>query len=209
MHRTLIALAAGIAVSGCATLSNDGGLGAVREIAQARVDQPIAVARSDAEREGAVRERLATPLDAGGAVAIALVNNPALQAAYADLGIAEAQLVQAGRLRNPGISFASFRRGEEREIERRVVFDVVGLVTLPWRLELERAAFASAQMRTAREIVRVADEARRAWIDAVAAAEKARYAEQVKDAAQASAELAGAMLRAGNFSRLTQSREEL
>lgn len=212
MHGKLIALAAGIAISGCATPSPDRGLAGVREIVGLRVKQDIAMIDSRGERErvaATIRDRLASPLQAEDAIAIALVNNPALQAAFAELDIAQADLAQAGRLRNPGFSFARFRRGEEREIERRIVFDVVGLVTMPWRLEQEQTSFAAAQMRTARDVVRIADEARRAWVDAVAAGERTRYAEQVNEAAQASAELAGEMLRAGNFSRLTLSREQL
>ena len=45
------------------------------------------------------------------AVQVALLNNRGLQATYAELGIAEADVVQAGRLRNPGFSFARLRRG--------------------------------------------------------------------------------------------------
>ena len=54
----------------------------------------------------------------------------------------------------------------------------------------------------------VAAEARRAWATAVASQQLATYAEQVKDAADASSELARRMARAGNFSRLAQMREQ-
>ena len=51
-----------------------------------------------------VRQLLARPLTADDAVQIALLNNRGLQAAYAELGIAEADVVQAGRLRQPAVS---------------------------------------------------------------------------------------------------------
>jgi hypothetical protein len=41
-----------------------------------------------------------------------------LQAAFAELGVAEASLVQAGRLRNPGYSFGLLRGGDDMEIDR-------------------------------------------------------------------------------------------
>ena len=132
-----------------------------------------------------------------------------MQAAYSELRIAEADVVQAARLANPGFSFARYRRGAEREIERQVTFDVVGLVTMPWRVQAERGLYRAAQLRAAAEVARVADEARRAWVEAVAAEELARYAQQVKEAAEASAEIAAQMARAGNFSRLAQSREHV
>jgi outer membrane protein TolC len=50
----------------------------------------------------------------------------------------------------------------------------------------------------------VADDTRRAWYAAVAAQQSADYMDQVKTAAEASAELARRMAQAGNWSRLQQ-----
>lgn len=211
-NRMLLAALAAATLSGCATLAPDGGLGAVNEATKSRVKHDLVRVATEEDRArvaAAVRERLAKPIGSEEAVAIALLNNPGLQAAYAQLGVAEADLVQAGRMRNPGFSFARLERGHEREIERTFTFDVLWLVTMPWRLEAEGEMHAAAQARTSLEVARVADEARRAWIEAVAASEHARYAEAVNDAAGASAELAREMARAGNFSRLAQSREQL
>ncbi|HEX3063126.1 MAG TPA: TolC family protein [Usitatibacter sp.] len=206
-----LVLAASI-VAACASVSPDGGIGAVQEIAGSRAPQKLEYFQTDAARAAAakaVRERLRDPLSSSGAVAIALINNPGLQAAYSELRIAEADLVQATRLANPGFSFARYHRGDEREIEKQITFDVVGLVTMPWRVEAERGLYRAAQLRAAAEVARVADEARRAWVEAVAARELAQYAQQVKEAAEASAEIAAQMARAGNFSRLAQSREHV
>ena len=104
--------------------------------------------------QAAVKERLARPLSATDAVAIALMKNPRLQASYAQLRIADADLVQAARLRNPGFSVGRFSKGDEREIERRVTLDVAGLLTLPWRVEAERRLYGAAQLRAAGEVVR-------------------------------------------------------
>ena len=211
LYRIAVTLAAA-GLSACASLSPDGGMAAVQEIVGKRAPEKLTRVASDEERTSvlaAVKERLAQPLSATDVVAIALMNNPGLQASYAELRIAEADLVQATRLRNPGFSVGRFSRGDEREIERRVVFDVTGLLTLPWRFEAERRLYGAAQLRAAGEVARMADEARRAWVEAVAAAESARYAAQVRDAAEASADIARQMARAGNFNRLTQSREQL
>jgi outer membrane protein TolC len=212
MTRTLaLVLAAGILAS-CASISPDGGIEQVQEIAGSRAPQKLEYLQTDEARAAtakAVRERLRDPISSSDAVAIALANNPGLQAAYSELRIAEADLVQATRLRNPGFSFARYRRGEEHEIERQITFDVVGLVTMPWRVEAERGLHRAAQLRAAAEVARIADEARRAWVEAIAAEELARYAQQVREAAEASAEIAAQMARAGNFSRLAQLREHV
>jgi outer membrane protein TolC len=141
-------------------------------------------------------------------VQVALLNNRGLQATYAELGIAEADLVQAGRLRNPGFSFARKHRGDDVEYERAFIFDLMGLLTMPIRTRLERESFAIAQSRVTAEILQVAADTRRAWVGAVAAQQSAAYAEQVRTAADAAAELARRMVRAGNFSKLDQAREQ-
>lgn len=65
-----------------------------------------------------------------------------------------------------------------------------------------------ARQRAAAEGLRVALDTRKAWFAAVAAQESAKYAEQVKEAAEASAELARRMAAVGNWSKLSQAREQ-
>jgi outer membrane protein TolC len=209
--KTFIDLTLAAILAGCASFSRDGGMQAVSELTQSRIQQPATWLKSEQDQtaaRSATRELLAKPLGADDAVKVALLNNRGLQAAYADLGIAEADVVQAGRLRNPGFSFARLRRADEIEIERAFMFDVLGLVTLPLRTELERRRFALTQGRVAAEVLQVAADTRRAWYAAVAAQESATYAGQVKHAAEASAELARRMAAAGNFSKLDHAREQ-
>ena len=211
--RTAVLAAAAALVAGCASFSPDGGYDAVQSAARERgVTQQAPWIRSEKDAETAradVKKLLTAPLTADAAVQIALLNNRGLQATYADLGIAETDVVQAGRLRNPGFSFGRFTRADEVEIERTFLFDLLGLLTMPIRTDLEKRRFALTQDRVAAEIMQVATDTRRAWVGAVAAREAAKYMEQVKDAAEASAELARRMAAAGNFSKLDQAREQV
>jgi outer membrane protein TolC len=197
--------------SGCASFSQDGGLDAVSGMTEERTGQSIrhAATRADvAAIETEIRALLGRPLTADSAVRIALMNNRGLQAELSELGISEAELVQAGRLRNPGFSFARLRNGAEAEIERSIMFDVIGLITMPARLNIERRRFAQVQRQAAAHAVRIAGQARNAYYNAVAANESVRYMEQVKGAAEAGAELAREMARVGNWSKLDQAREQ-
>ena len=205
IKKQILTLCVVLSATGCASFSPDGGMGAVNELTKSRIQQEATWLRSDQDKQvarNATRELLAKPLGADDAVKLALLNNRGLQAAYNDLGIAEADVVQAGRLRNPGFSFTRLRRADEIEIERTFLFDVLGLITLPLRTELERRRFALTQGRVAGEVLQIAADTRRAWYATVAAQESATYAEQVKQAAEASAELARRMAAAGNFSKL-------
>jgi outer membrane protein TolC len=210
--RTTAAGCAAALLGGCASFSADGGFGAVREAARERIEQEVVWARGERDErqiEARVGQLLARPLDAEAAVQIALLNNRALQATYAELGIAEADLVQAGRLRNPGFSYARLARGEEVEIERTILFDLLGLLTMPVRTDLERRRFELVQARVTAQLTQVAADTRRAWIAAVAAQESVRYLEQVREAAEAAAELARRMAAVGNLSKLDQARQQV
>jgi outer membrane protein TolC len=200
-----------VMLAGCASLSSDGGFSSVEQAVESRTSAQAKWVRSEDEANSVrtrVKELLAKPLSAEDAVQIALLNNPGLQAEYAEVGIAEADLVQASRWRGPRFSFARLRRGDEIEYERSVFFDVLGLITIPLSVRGERSRFEAAKSRAAAEALRVALDARKAWFGAVAAQENANYMEQVKEAAEASAELARRMAALGNFSKLDQAREQ-
>jgi outer membrane protein TolC len=196
---------------GCATFSQDGGMDAVSSITKERTGQEIRVAHSESDHseiEATTRQLLAKPLTADSAVQIALLNNRGLQASLADLGIAEADLVRAGRIGNPSFSFSRLRGDDNVEIERSVMFDLVGLLTIPIRSGIEGRRFEQAKLQAASEAVRIAAEARRAYFNALAAQQTAHYMEQVKIAAEASAELADRMAKVGNWSKLDRAREQ-
>ena len=198
-------------LSGCASFSPDGGFGTVEQAVSSRTGQTTQWVRSpDAGDSVQVRvgELLARPISADDAVRIALLNNAGLQADYASLGIAEAELVQASRWRGPRLSFARLTRGDELEIERGVFFDVLGLLAIPLSTKAQGERFEAAKLRAAGAALRVAQEARKAWINAVAAQQSVTYAMQVKDAAEAGAELGKRMAAAGNWSSLAEANEK-
>ena len=208
--RALFAAAA-LLLAGCASLSEDAGFTRVERAVKERTGAETKWARSDSEAStvrGRVKELLGKPLGPTEAVQIALLNNPGLQASYAEVGIAEADLVQASRWRGPTFSFARLRRGDETEIERGVFFDVLGLLTIPLSTRASESRLQGTQNRAAAEGLRVALETRKAWFEAVAAQETAKYMLQVKASAEASAELARRMAAVGNFPKLAQAREQ-
>ena len=208
----LIALTGTAFLGGCATFSPDGGLEKVAAITQERsaVSPSRILTEEDSVRVAdEVKRLLSEPLTAETSVKIAILNNRGLQASLANLGIAEAELVQASRLRNPGFTFSRLSGGGVSEIERQFLFDVLGLLTLPTRTEIERRRFEIVQTKVASEVLRLAQQTRQAFFSAVAAQQAARYMETVREAAGAGAELAGRMAEVGNFSRLRASREQL
>jgi outer membrane protein TolC len=183
----------------------------VRQLAQDRVGVPArgvsTAAESDAVRR-AVDALLSQPLSLDSAVEIALLNNPGLQAKLADLGLAEADLVQAGRLRNPVFTYSNKRSAEITQIERTLLVNVAALIFMPLAVEIEQRRFAQAKLAAAADIVGTAAATRQAYVRAVAAQEMLTYHAQVKLSAEASSELARRMAQVGNWSKLAQMREQ-
>jgi hypothetical protein len=70
------------------------------------------------------------------------------------------------------------------------------------------AAAQPDKARAATELARLRAQVQQAWVRAVAAGQRVAYLTQAKETAEASGELARRMVRAGNWSRLQQSREQ-
>jgi outer membrane protein, multidrug efflux system len=188
--RTGLALAALVVLASCATLSPDGGTQDITAASAPSLDAlgvPKAqiAAAATAQTQEAVATLLAAPsLSLDSAMRIALLNNPAVATSLAQLRISEAERVQAATLPNPHFSFMRAVEGDKVFLER-----AIGL-------------------NTAQEIIRIAASTRKAWISAVAAQQTAQYAGQAKIAAEASGELARRMARVGNWSKLSQAKEQ-
>lgn len=198
-------------LAGCASFSEDGGFDAVQQGAERQLDKQVLWARDDAGRsqiEARVGELLAAPLNLDAAVQLALLNNRGLQAAFDELGIGEAERVQAGRLPNPGFSYGRLEKGREVEYERGLHLNLARLIALPMTSRLEGRRFEQLQRRTSLTVVELASETRKAWYQAVAAEEGLVYARQVLEAAEAGAELARRLAAVGNFSKLQQAEQQ-
>ncbi len=206
-----VAVLAAATLSGCASFSNDGGFGPVEQSARDRLGKDLKWARSGADQDAIdrrVAELLTRPLSAEDAVQVALLNNKGLQASFFELGVSEADMVQAGRLPNPGFSFGRLKQGSEIEIDRSIHFNLVRLLTLPLAQQIESRRFAQMRGAVTMSVLSLASETRKAYYSALAADETVRYALQVQTAAEAGAELARRQTQAGNWNKLQQAREQ-
>ncbi|WP_034297148.1 TolC family protein [Herbaspirillum sp. RV1423] len=200
-----------IVLSGCASFSDDGGFDAVNQTAQQRLNRPTGWMRSEQDVHVVgqrVRAMLAKPLGVDDAVQIALINNRELQASYSELGIAEADLVQAGRLPNPGFGFSRTHSGDDIKIDRSLSFSVMSLLTMPATSRIEARRFEQTKLKLADAMLRTAAQTRRAYYQSIAAEQSVGYLEQVRQAAEVAHELAARMAQRGNFSQLDAAREQ-
>lgn len=81
-------------LAGCASAPADSGFADIETVARERLGKDVKWNRSESdadEARTAARKLLAQPLSADGAVQVALLMNPGLQASYSELGIARSR----------------------------------------------------------------------------------------------------------------------
>src|SRR5881398_2673719 len=113
---------------------------------------------------------LRSELTADKAVAVAMTNNPRLQATLAELGVARAELLQASIVRNPLFEAeVRFPRDPVRPFELRLAQTLVDLIQLPRRRAIGKAVFDAAKLRVTSEILRFGADVRARHTELVAA----------------------------------------
>ena len=211
-HATLAAALALLA--GCAAPSIADNAAAAHAEATAHGGIDFAWLTTDAARAQAradVARTLQQPLGEDDAVRIALSHSPALQALLFERAAASADATRSARLPNPVFAFERLAGGgapAQVEVTRALTLPLLDLLLLPARLRQADAAQQRLRLQLSTDVLRAAGEARTAWVDAVAAGQSARHAEQVREAAEAASELARRLEAAGNFSALQRARQE-
>ena len=209
--RNVAALFLVFALTACASFSPDGGFNAIEQSAREHLRKDVVRMNTPEAVDSVVRriaELLAKPLTVEDAVQIALLNNRGLQASFQELGISEAELVQAGRLSNPHFAMLRLRNNNEYKIEQALTFNLMSLLIMPQVSEMEQRRFARTQRALTEDVIALAAATRKAYFNALAAEESLRYMGQVRSAAEAGAELGRRMAQAGNWNRLMQAREQ-
>lgn len=206
----MIAAAAISSLAGCANFSPDGGMFTVQAISSDVLAKDVTRISTEDEARAArerVRTLLSQTLDAETSVQIALLNNSGLQAAFAELGAMEAQKVSDSLPPSPTLSLARLVTSGELEIERQVLVNVLGLLTLPRRRELAEGRFEQAQLEAAETVLRLAADTRRAYHRAVASAQAVAFLDEAKRTAETSSELAKKLGETGALNKIGQARE--
>lgn len=212
MMRAFVGVAAAIVLAGCASVQPGRGFDSVRQDVSERTGQRIHWNNGSPEDDqvrDAVRALLLDELSEDEAVQVALLNNRDLQATYEELNIAQADLVQAGLLRNPLLE-AAVRwptSGTGTGVDLGVAAGFLEVFWIPLRKGRAEAAFEAAKLRVAGEVLRTAGEVQGAYYQTVAAGQQAEMLETVLAALEASYELARRLHAAGNIRDLDLSLE--
>jgi len=196
-------------MSGCAVISKQAAFSDVQATIAARVDQRVEWDPDtdvDAAISDVVKGLLGQELTADAAAQIALLNNRDLQATFEELGIARADLVQAGLLRNP--VFLAERRFAGQAAEFDLMQELVNMVTIPLRKRVAGAAFEAAKLRVSQAVLDVAAETRSVFYTLQGTEQIVVMRRQSLESLGASADLAQRMYAAGNITDLNRRMEQ-
>jgi len=212
MHRCALLRACALAVAaflaGCATIPKDAGFGDVQRLTADRTGYVVqwnGHTTDDQAVAAKVHELLHGPLTADQAVQIALLNNHHLQATFEDLGIAQADLVQAGLLKNPifdlGVRFPD-RGPSGTYLDIAAADDFLDIALIPARKKVAQAQFDRAKAKVADEILTLCAQARAAFYACQAAQQMAQLQQTIAQASGASLTVAQKLHDAGNLTDL-------
>ncbi len=215
-HARIVHGAASVALillNGCATMDRAAGFTSVQALAAeygiARVHWRQGT-REDEEVVNSVRSMLADELTVGEAVQIALLNNRDLQSTYERLTIAQADLVQAGMLRNPvfdgSLRFAT--AGGDPVADLGIAFDFLDVFFIPLRKAVAEKEFEGAQLIVTGSVIDVAGKTRTTFYALQAAEQTLEMRHGSLAAYDAAYELARRIRAAGNSTRLRLANEQ-
>lgn len=204
-------LPTGLLVSGCGT-SPKRSYAQVDAMVSERTGGVIRFSEDPSASKETTEALLKEVLTPERAVQLALLNNRALKAKMEELGIAQAELAQAGLLENP-VVHASWRlpRGGGAAgtgTELGISMNLLDLLTLPLERKLAAGQLEQARFRLGKELLDLAAEARVAFYEWVAAAQETALHQQAVESLEAAATLAQRQRKAGSLSRLDLSMQQ-
>ncbi len=201
-----------IACGGC-VVPKDAGFADVQKAVAERSGAKVVWNRGGPEDEAAARridELLGRELTAASATEIALLGNPRLQALYERLGVAQAEVVQAGLLHNPSLgAHVGIPIGAGMfELNASVVGEFLDLFLIPLKKKFAEAEFRRVKLEVADAVLALAADVRGAFYAAEAATQVTALRRAVLEAEQAAVEVAVKQHAAGNLSDLDLAARE-
>lgn len=159
----------------------------------------------DERAQNFIQSMINSELNPDTAIQIALLNNPKVQAVFEDLGIAQADLVQAGLLSNP-VFEVEIRyphvKGLRTNIEYLLTTSLLDAFLIPLRTRLATTEFEQAKLRVANEILNLAFDVRETFYELIAEQQKINYLGSIAELASILGEISSRQMTIGNVNTL-------
>ena len=201
-----------LSLTGCASVNLSAGFPEVSTAVEERSAARIVWNRGtelDQEAAEKLRSLLQRKLTADDAVQIALLNNRDLQAVYTELGVAQADLVQAGLFRNPILDAAVLfpLSGVRPDLQLTMVISFLDALYVPLRKRVAAAQFEAAKFQVTGVVLDFALQVRTAFYEHQANEQLLELRQSIVQALTASYEVSRLLYEAGNITDLTLARD--
>jgi len=164
--------------------------------------------RDEASREEtapAVRKLLGKPLTVSSAVQIALLNNRNLQATFEEIGIAQANVLEAVTVPNPSIEFDvqfPFMAGTLNRYGWLVAQEFVQILMIPLKKKISEEALQAAELRVADQVLELVAEVKKDYFTIQADQQLIGRLQLIQETSAAALDLAQKQFKAGNITEL-------
>ncbi len=195
-----------VLLSACASLSKDP-LKSVRSQTHERLGYDLAATattKDSMDVAARVSTLLKRPLTADSAAQIALLNNRRLRAMLEEVGISQAELVEASTPRNPTLA-SSVRfpsGGGKPNWEFRVAGDVLDALLIPMKRRIAANDLVQTERRVSHEILQLAAETKGAWFMLLATEQQLRKLQDIAGVNESVSDFAKRVHDAGNINDL-------
>ena len=168
-------------------------------------------AAAEEQIRAAIRALLRRTLSADAAVQIALLNNRELQATFEEIGIAHADLIEAGLLKNP--VFDVIGRFPDRppsatNVELSVAQEFFDLLVIPLRKKVAAAHLGKTKLRVGDAVLKLAVEVKTAFYELQAEQQLVGRLKAINEANATAVELAQRQHEAGNINDLDLANQQ-
>lgn len=208
MRRVVLALVSSLAVS-CA--SPDAEIAADRDDLARTIADRVGGASFDAgaDVDAAIAELLGKPLTESDAVKIALIRNPRVRAAYEELGVKSAELVQAGLFTNPVFDAQARFFDEGTELELGLAASFLDLFFIPIERRVASAERDAVKAELARRMVALTYDVRRDFVRVRHAQDLVAIARHTAEGAERAHTLRSMLHAAGNATDVELARDAM
>ncbi len=213
----LLCLAASAAVlTGCVSVKPDERFPDVQSQVEGRLGPAMTRvhwrlgAPEDQQVDALVNDLLAHPLTPEGAVQVALLRSRDLQAVYEDLGVAQADLVHAGLLKNPDLAgFVRFPDSGPSSPNWNVGLDFwLDIFLVPLRKKIAGAELEASLLRVTDAVLDKATQVRRAYFQYLADTRVLVHQRALAEFADVAAELTKRQQAQGHIADLDSANEQ-
>jgi len=152
-----------------------------------------------------IQDLLQQELTVDAAVQIALLNNPQIQATFENVGISQADLVEAGLFSNPAFDLLIRYPNKKKfiaDIEYSITASFIDLLLIPLRTNVAKAELEQTTLSVANEILGLAFEVEQTYYELQSVEQELKYSQSIAEITNIHSEISSRQENIQNVNKL-------